>query len=204
MEIKSIKDPSFLKKYNEKELTKLCNDIRDFIVESISKTGGHLASNLGAVELTVALHYVFDSPKDKIIFDVGHQSYTHKILTGRAKDFDKLRQIGGISGYQKRCESIHDPFEAGHTSTSIAASLGFAYTRDLNKEKNDVIAIIGDGALTGGLAFEALNNIETLNTKVIILLNDNSMSISKNVGGLNEFLKKIRMSNSYETVKDNY
>lgn len=204
MEIKSIKDPSFLKKYNEKELTKLCNDIRDFIVESISKTGGHLASNLGAVELTVALHYVFDSPKDKIIFDVGHQSYTHKILTGRAKDFDKLRQIGGISGYQKRCESIHDPFEAGHTSTSIAASLGFAYTRDLNKEKNDVIAIIGDGALTGGLAFEALNNIETLNTKVIIVLNDNSMSISKNVGGLNEFLKKIRISNSYETVKDNY
>ena len=204
MEIKSIKDPSFLKKYNEKELTKLCNDIRDFIVESISKTGGHLASNLGAVELTVALHYVFDSPKDKIIFDVGHQSYTHKILTGRAKDFDSLRQIGGISGYQKRCESIHDPFEAGHTSTSIAASLGFAYTRDLNNEKNDVIAIIGDGALTGGLAFEALNNIETLNTKVIIVLNDNSMSISKNVGGLNEFLKKIRMSNSYETVKDNY
>ena len=204
MEIKSIKDPSFLKKYNEKELTKLCNDIRDFIVESISKTGGHLASNLGAVELTVALHYVFDSPKDKIIFDVGHQSYTHKILTGRAKDFDSLRQIGGISGYQKRCESIHDPFEAGHTSTSIAASLGFAYTRDLNNEKNDVIAIIGDGALTGGLAFEALNNIETLNTKVIIVLNDNSMSISKNVGGLNEFLKKIRMSNSYETAKDNY
>ena len=204
MEIKSIKDPSFLKKYNEKELTKLCNDIRDFIVESISKTGGHLASNLGAVELTVALHYVFDSPKDKIIFDVGHQSYTHKILTGRAKDFDSLRQIGGISGYQKRCESIHDPFEAGHTSTSIAASLGFAYTRDLNNEKNDVIAIIGDGALTGGLDFEALNNIETLNTKVIIVLNDNSMSISKNVGGLNEFLKKIRMSNSYETAKDNY
>ena len=204
MEIKNIKDPSFLKKYNKKELIILSNKIRNFIIENVSKTGGHLASNLGSVELTVALHYVFDSPKDKFIFDVGHQSYTHKILTGRSKDFDRLRQFGGISGYQKRSESIHDPFEAGHTSTSIAASLGFAYTRDLNKEKHDVIAIIGDGALTGGLAFEALNNIETLNTKVIIILNDNSMSISKNVGGLNEFLKKIRMSKSYETVKDNY
>lgn len=204
MEIKDIKDPKFLKKYNNSQLEELCCDIRTFLLDNISKTGGHLASNLGAVELTVALHYVFSSPYDKFIFDVGHQSYTHKILTGRASSFNTLRQFGGISGYQKREESLHDPFEAGHTSTSIAAALGFAYTRDLNKEKNDVIAIIGDGALTGGLAFEALNNIENINSKIIIVLNDNTMSISKNVGGLSEFLGKIRTSNSYIYAKDKY
>ena len=204
MRIQEIKDPRFLKKYNEKELNELCTDIRKFIINSVSKTGGHLASNLGVVELTVALHYVFTSPYDKFIFDVGHQSYTHKILTGRADKFNTLRQYGGMSGFQKRDESIHDPFESGHTSTSIAAALGFAYVRDLNKEKNDVIAIIGDGSLTGGLAFEALNNIENLNTKVIIVLNDNSMSISKNVGGLSKFLKKIRISNSYDLAKKGY
>ena len=148
--VKDIKNPQFLKKYNSEELNELCQDIRKFIIDNLAKTGGHLASNLGAVELTVALHYVFNSPVDKLIFDVGHQSYTHKILTGRADKFTTLRQFGGISGYQKRCESEHDPFEAGHSSTSIAAALGFAYARDLNKEKNDVVAIIGDGALTGG------------------------------------------------------
>lgn len=204
MKIQEIKDPKFLKKYNEKQLNELCTDIRKFIIDSVSKTGGHLASNLGVVELTVALHYVFTSPYDKFIFDVGHQSYTHKILTGRADRFNTLRQYGGMSGFQKRDESVHDPFESGHTSTSIAAALGFAYARDLNKEKNDVIAIIGDGSLTGGLAFEALNNIENLNTKVIIILNDNSMSISKNVGGLSKFLKKIRISNSYDLAKKGY
>lgn len=204
MEIKDIKDPKFLKKYNNSQLEELCCDIRTFLLDNISKTGGHLASNLGAVELTVALHYVFNSPYDKFIFDVGHQSYTHKILTGRASSFNTLRQFGGLSGYQKREESLHDPFEAGHTSTSIAAALGFAYARDLNKEKNDVIAIIGDGALTGGLAFEALNNIENINSKIIIILNDNTMSISKNVGGLSEFLGKIRTSNSYLYAKDKY
>ena len=169
MKITDIKDPSFLKKYNKKELDGLCIDIRKFLIENLSKTGGHLASNLGIVELTVALHYIFDSPKDKFIFDVGHQSYVHKILTGRADKFDKLRQIDGISGFQKRKESIHDPFEAGHSSTSIAAALGFAYARDLDKKKNDVIAIIGDGALTGGLALEALNNIDNLGSKVIVV-----------------------------------
>ena len=204
MKITDIKDPKFLKKLKLEELNVLCSDIRKFVIDNLSKTGGHVASNLGIVELTVGLHYVFNSPQDKIIFDVGHQSYIHKILTGRANKFSSLRQLGGISGYQKRKESAHDPFEAGHSSTSIAAALGFAYARDLNKEKNEVIAVIGDGSLTGGLAFEALNNIETLNTKVIIILNDNEMSISKNVGGLSQFLKKVRLSNSYETAVVKY
>ena len=204
MEIIDIKNPKFLKKYSIEQLNVLCSEIREFIIENLSKTGGHVASNLGVVELTVALHYVFNSPKDKIIFDVGHQSYVHKILTGRASKFSSLRQFGGISGYQKRKESEHDPFEAGHSSTSIAAALGFAYVRDLNKEKNDVIAIIGDGSLTGGLAFEALNNVETLKSKVIIILNDNEMSISKNVGGLSKFLKKIRLSHYYENASKKY
>lgn len=204
MQIKEIKDPKFIKKLKTEELNKLCFDIREFLLENLSKTGGHLASNLGIVELTVALHYVFDSPKDKMIYDVGHQSYVHKILTGRASKFVKLRQSGGISGFQKRCESPHDPFEAGHSSTSIAGALGFAYARDLNKEKGDVIAIIGDGSLTGGLALEALNNIDNLKSKVIVILNDNEMSISDNVGGMSKFLKDIRLSKSYQNAKDEY
>lgn len=204
MKITDIKDPKFLKKYNEKQLNDLCKDIRKFIINNLSKTGGHLASNLGIVELTVALHYVFDSPKDKMIYDVGHQSYVHKILTGRADKFDKLRQTDGISGFQKRKESVHDPFEAGHSSTSIAGALGFAYARDLDKKKNEVVAIIGDGSLTGGLALEALNNIDNLGSKVIIVLNDNAMSISQNVGGLSKFLKEVRLSNSYLNVKKEY
>lgn len=204
MNVIDIKEPSFLKKYNTKELNNLCSDIRHFIIEKLSKTGGHLASNLGVVELTVGLHYVFDSPKDKIIFDVGHQSYVHKILTGRANKFNTLRQFGGISGFQKRYESEHDPFEAGHSSTSIAAALGFAYARDLDKKKNDVIAVIGDGSLTGGLAFEALNNVDNLDSKIIIALNDNNMSISKNVGGLSNFFNKVRISDSYIGAKNKY
>lgn len=204
MKITDIKDPKFLKKYNTEELNNLCTDIRTFIIDKLSKTGGHLASNLGIVELTVALHYVFDSPKDKMIFDVGHQSYVHKILTGRADKFDKLRQTDGISGFQKRSESPHDPFEAGHSSTSIAGAMGFAFARDMDKKKNEVIAIIGDGSLTGGLALESLNNIDNLNTKVIIVLNDNTMSISENVGGMSKFLKKVRMSKSYLNAKEEY
>lgn len=204
MKITDIKSPKFLKNYSISQLNTLCSDIREFLIDNLSATGGHLASNLGIVELTVAMHYVFDSPKDKMIFDVGHQSYIHKILTGRADKFTSLRQLGGISGYQKRNESKHDPFEAGHSSTSIAAALGFAYARDLDNEKNDVIAIIGDGSLTGGLAFEALNNIETLKSKVIVILNDNEMSISKNVGGLSNFLKNVRLSHSYETASKSY
>lgn len=204
MKITDIKSPKFLKNYSINQLNTLCSDIREFLIDNLSETGGHLASNLGIVELTVAMHYVFDSPKDKMIFDVGHQSYIHKILTGRADKFSSLRQLGGISGYQKRNESKHDPFEAGHSSTSIAAALGFAYARDLDNEKNDVIAVIGDGSLTGGLAFEALNNIETLKSKVIVILNDNEMSISKNVGGLSKFLKNVRLSHSYETASKSY
>lgn len=204
MKLTDIKDPRFLKKYSVPELNSLCIDIRKFIIENLSKTGGHLASNLGIVELTVGLHYVFDSPDDKFIFDVGHQSYVHKILTGRADKFLKLRQIDGISGFQRREESIHDPFEAGHSSTSIAAALGFAYARDMDKKKNEVIAIIGDGSLTGGLAFEALNNVDNLNSKVIIVLNDNTMSISENVGGLSKFLNNIRLSKSYCIAKKGY
>ena len=204
MKITDIKEPQFLKKHSINELNTLCQEIREFIIKNLAETGGHVASNLGIVELTVALHYVFNSPVDKFIFDVGHQSYVHKILTGRADKFSSLRKLGGISGYQKRKESIHDPFEAGHTSTSIAAALGFAYARDLNKEKNEIIAIIGDGALTGGLALEALNNIDTLKSKVIIVLNDNEMSISKNVGRLSKCLQKIRLSNSYNTVRNSY
>lgn len=204
MELNSIKDPKFVKKLKLEELNELCFDIREFLLENLSKTGGHLASNLGIVELTVALHYVFSSPKDKFIFDVGHQSYVHKILTGRASKFVKLRQSGGISGFQKRNESIHDPFEAGHSSTSIAAALGFAYARDLNKDKGEAIAIIGDGSLTGGLALEALNNIDNLKSKIIVILNDNEMSISNNVGGMSKFLSSIRLSKSYQNVKDEY
>lgn len=204
MKISDIKDPKFLKKYKVDELNVLCQDIRDFIIQNISKTGGHLASNLGIVELTVAMHYVFSSPRDKFIFDVGHQSYVHKILTGRASKFKSLRQLGGISGYQKRIESKHDPFEAGHTSTSIAAALGFAYARDLNKKHHEVVAVIGDGSLTGGLAFESLNNVDNIKSKIIIILNDNKMSISENVGGLNEFLKRIRMSRTYDITSRKY
>ena len=204
MKITDIKNPNFLKKYNEKELNNLCKDIRDFLIDNISKTGGHLSSNLSVVELTVALHYVFNSPVDKIIFDVGHQSYTHKILTGRADKFNTLRKYNGISGFQKRIESIHDPFEAGHSSTSIAAALGFALSRDLDKKNYNVIAVTGDGALTGGLSYEALNNIDNLKSKIIIILNDNSMSISKNIGGINTFLSKIRLSAPYNKAKANY
>ncbi len=204
MEISNITNPNFLKKYNIAELNQLCQDIREFIIDNISITGGHLASNLGVVELTVALHYVFNSPYDKFIFDVGHQSYTHKILTGRANDFKTLRQFNGLSGFQKRCESEHDPFEAGHTSTSIAGALGFAFARDLNHDNYDCIAIIGDGALTGGLAFETLNNVQNLHSKIIIVLNDNGMSISPNVGGLSTFLKDIRISSSYDFAKKSY
>ena len=204
MDIKNISGPEFLKDLDNNELSKLSESIREYIIANVSKTGGHLASNLGAVELTVALHSVFDSPKDKIIFDVGHQCYTHKILTGRANKFDTLRKLDSISGYQKRKESIHDPFEAGHSSTSIAAALGFAYARDLDNGDNEVIAIIGDGSLTGGLAFEALNNIGNIKSKIIIILNDNEMSISKNVGGMSEFLKNIRLSKSYGAAKTGY
>ncbi|MCK5388098.1 MAG: 1-deoxy-D-xylulose-5-phosphate synthase, partial [Candidatus Izimaplasma sp.] len=173
MNLSEIKDPSFLNDLTNKELEELSKKIRTFLIESLSKTGGHLSSNLGVVELTIALHKVFESPKDKFIFDVGHQGYTHKILTGRAKDFDSLRKYNGLSGFLKRSESIHDIYEAGHSSTSIAAASGMEISKKFIGNGNKIIPIIGDGALTGGLAFEALNFLGgQTDQQPIIILND--------------------------------
>lgn len=193
--------PDDLKKMDYDELELLTYEIRDFLVEEVSKTGGHLASNLGAVELTIALHKVFDSPEDKLIWDVGHQSYVHKILTGRAGNFSGLRQMNGMSGFPKSKESPHDIFDTGHSSTSISLGLGLAAARDLKGEDYNVISIIGDGAMTGGIAFEALNNVETLGSKLIVILNDNEMSISKNTGGFSKYLGRLRGSSRYRAMK---
>lgn len=201
MKITDIQSPDQIKNMSVKQLQELAQDIRAFLIESISRTGGHLSSNLGVVELTIALHYVFHSPKDKILFDVGHQSYTHKILTGRAKDFGTLRTYNGLSGFQKRSESIHDPWEAGHSSTSLSAAYGMAIARDLQHEHFEIIPIIGDGALTGGMALEALNNIGVSHKKMIIIFNDNNMSISKNHGAIEKRLTNLRSSYFYRTMK---
>ena len=202
MNVIDIKNPKFLKRMKIKELESLSKDIREFIIEKVSKNGGHLSSNLGVVDLTIAVHKVFDSPKDKIIFDVSHQSYTHKILTGRASKFDTLRKDGGLSGFQKRSESVHDAYEAGHSSTSLSAALGYAIARDKLKKNYNVIAIIGDGSISNGLSYEALNHIGYAKTKLIIILNDNEMSISKNVGALHNSLDKIRSNFKYNTAKN--
>ena len=204
LDIIDIKDPKFLKDLNNRELRQLAKNIRQFLISSVSKTGGHLSSNLGVVELTIALHKVFNAPSDKVFFDVGHQSYIHKILTGRAQDFTTLRQYNGLSGYQKRSESEYDCFEGGHSSTTISAAIGMAIARDLRNEKYSIIPVIGDGALTGGIAWEALNHLGHLQKRVIIILNDNEMSISKNIGGLNNFLDKMRISMPYNKAKQNY
>ncbi len=201
MKIEEIRDPSFLKMLNKRELRLLCEEIRTFLVASVSKTGGHLSSNLGIVELTVALHLMFDSPTDKLLFDVGHQAYIHKILTGRAKDFGTLRQYHGLSGFQKRHESEHDVWEAGHSSTSLSAALGFALARDFQNRNNHVVAVIGDGAFGGGMALEALNHIGAAHTNVIIVLNDNEMSISPNVGAISSLLERLRVSEFYRHSK---
>ncbi len=193
--------PQDLKAMDYDELELLTYEIRDFLVESVSKTGGHLASNLGAVELSIALHKVFDSPKDKLIWDVGHQTYVHKILTGRASGFSGLRQLDGMSGFPKSKESPHDIFDTGHSSTSISLGLGMAVARDLNGEDYNVVSVIGDGAMTGGVAFEALNNVSSLNSKMIVILNDNEMSISKNTGGFPKYLSKLRGSGKYVSIK---
>ena len=179
MKLSEIKSPSDLKKMNVNELNQLCSEIRSTLIETVSKTGGHLSSNLGVVELTVALHYVFDSPKDKIFFDVGHQCYTHKLLTGRYDSFSTLRQFGGISGFEKRCESVHDVWEAGHSSTSLSAAYAMAVARDLNHENYAVVPVIGDGAIASGMSFEALDQIGGSKHNLIIIFNDNNMSISK-------------------------
>ena len=193
--------PKDLKNMTFDELDLLSYQIRDFLIEKISKTGGHLAPNLGVVELTLALHFAFNSPKDKLIWDVGHQSYVHKILTGRAKGFDSLRQFGGMSGFPKVCESPHDVFDTGHSSTAISLAMGMAVSRDLKHDDYSIVAIIGDGAMTGGLAFEGLNNMSESGRRVIVILNDNGMSISPNVGGLAKHLRNLRTSNQYLNIK---
>lgn len=202
MILEKIKKENDIKKLSPQELEVLAEEIREFLIEKISETGGHLASNLGVVELTMALHLAFELPKDKIIWDVGHQSYTHKILTGRKAGFDELRKYGGMSGFPKPGESRCDAFGTGHSSTSISAGLGYAYARDLKGEDYKVISVIGDGALTGGMAFEALNNAAEIKKNFIIVLNDNNMSISENVGGLSNHLNSLRTAESYHELKE--
>lgn len=202
MILDKINKPNDIKKIDPSEYTQLADEIRKFLVEKISKTGGHLASNLGVVELTMALHLVFNLPYDKLIWDVGHQSYTHKILTGRKNQFDELRKFGGMSGFPKRNESDYDAFDTGHSSTSISAGLGYACASEISGQDYHVISVIGDGALTGGMAYEALNNASRLKRNFIIVLNDNKMSISKNVGGISKVLGDIRISNSYYDLKE--
>lgn len=202
MDLMSIKDPSFLKDLNKEQLEELSSDIRRFLIETLSKTGGHIGPNLGVVELTIALHKCFDSPKDKIIWDVGHQSYVHKVLTGRTDQFDTLRQYQGLCGFPKMSESEHDVWETGHSSTSLSAAMGMAIARDVKKEDNYVIPIIGDGALTGGMALEALNHIGHEQKDMIVVLNDNEMSIAPNVGALHNVLGKLRTAGKYHWAKE--
>lgn len=202
MLLTTINDPQDLKKCTQTQLYTLATEIRQFLVETLSKTGGHLGPNLGVVELTLALHYVFDSPKDKLIWDVGHQAYVHKMLTGRREMFPTLRQYKGLCGFPKMVESPHDVWETGHSSTSLSAAMGMATARDLKKEKNHVVAVIGDGALTGGMALEALNHIGHERKNVIVVLNDNEMSIAPNVGALHNYLGKLRSTENYQWAKD--
>jgi len=183
------------------DLNVLSQDIRDFLIDKVSKTGGHIASNLGIVELSIALMRVFDSPKDKIVYDVGHQTYVHKILTGRAEGFDTLRQYKGMSGFPKSRESEHDAYDTGHSSTSISAAYGMAIARDLNGEDHNIVAVIGDGSITGGIVYEALNNIGANKTNINIILNDNGMSIARNVGAMSKYLTKLRSSEKYDQAK---
>lgn len=203
MILEQIKGPEDLKKLTSEELSQLAEEIRAFLIEKISHTGGHLASNLGVVELTIALFRTFDLPEDKIIWDVGHQSYTHKILSGRRMEFDELRQYGGLSGFPKRKESPYDSFDTGHSSTSISAGLGIAQGRDILGEDYKVVSVIGDGALTGGMAYEALNNAARMKKNFIIILNDNKMSISENVGGMSRYLGGLRTGAGYNDLKKN-
>ena len=201
MLLETIEKENDIKKIPLEQMPVLAQEIRDFLLESLSKTGGHLASNLGAVELTMALHYVFSLPKDKIIWDVGHQSYTHKILTGRKDGFKNLRQYGGLSGFPKREESPCDAYDTGHSSTSISAGVGYVCASKVSGEEYHVVSVIGDGALTGGMAYEALNNAANLNKNFVIVLNDNKMSISENVGGISSYLSNLRTAESYTDLK---
>ncbi|MEG0663066.1 MAG: 1-deoxy-D-xylulose-5-phosphate synthase N-terminal domain-containing protein, partial [Anaerovoracaceae bacterium] len=193
--------PIDLKTMSLEEMDLLAIEIRDFLISNISKTGGHLASNLGVVELSIALHKIFDLPKDKIVWDVGHQSYVHKILTGRAGAFTTLRQLNGLSGFPKNAESDFDAFDTGHSSTSISVVSGMAAARDLQGQDYETIAVIGDGALTGGLAYEGLNNLGVSRNKAIVILNDNAMAIGQNTGGISNHLGKLRVSKGYYDLK---
>ena len=197
-----IDSPVDLKNLSLPALQELAEELRQEIVNTVTVTGGHLASNLGVVELTIALHRIFDSPRDKIIWDVGHQSYVHKLLTGRRQRFDSLRQYGGLSGFTSRDESEHDPFGAGHASTSVSAALGMVTARDLAGDDYHVIAVIGDGAITAGMAFEALNQAGHLGSRLIVVLNDNGMSISPTVGAIAKLLDRVRFDQRYRRVKD--
>ena len=197
----SINSPLDLRKLNREDLTILAAELRTFLVESVSKTGGHLASNLGVVELTIALHYVFNTPDDRLVWDVGHQTYPHKILTGRRKDFVNLRKPNGIAGFPRRCESEYDTFGTGHSSTSISAALGMAIAAKLAGLERRSVAIIGDGAMTAGMAFEALNNAGDMDANLLVILNDNDMSISNNVGALNNYLARLLSGRFYDTVR---
>lgn len=201
MLLEQIQNPNDIKKIKPQDYQQLAQEIREFLIQKISVTGGHLGSNLGAVELTMALHLALNLPEDKVIWDVGHQSYTHKILSGRKDGFDGLRQYGGMSGFPKRKESDFDAFDTGHSSTSISAGLGMVMARDLKQEKHTIISVIGDGSLTGGMAYEALNNAAKLETNYIVVLNDNNMSISENVGGMSKYLNSIRTADSYLDLK---
>lgn len=202
MFLEKIENTNDIKQISPENYNALAEEIRQFLIQSISVTGGHLGSNLGAVELTMALHLFLNLPEDKIIWDVGHQSYTHKILTGRREGFENLRKYGGISGFPKRKESDCDCFDTGHSSTSISAGLGMVKARDLKGEKNTIVSVIGDGSLTGGMAYEALNNASRLDTNFIIILNDNNMSISENVGGVSKYLNNIRTADMYLGLKE--
>ena len=199
--LEKIKSSADLKKLNHDELQSLCAEVRRELIQTVSENGGHLASNLGVVELTVALHRVFDTPGDKIVFDVGHQSYVHKMITGRYEKFGSLRKYGGISGFPKRDESEYDCFETGHASTAISAALGLARARDFRKENHHVIALTGDGAMTGGMCYEALNDAGNTDTQLTVILNDNEMSIAPNVGALSSYLTHLRISSGYQSAK---
>ncbi|RNA68988.1 1-deoxy-D-xylulose-5-phosphate synthase [Alteribacter keqinensis] len=202
MDLTKIKDPEFLKNYSNEDLEDLAKDIREFLISKLSVTGGHLGPNLGVVELSLKLHQLFESPKDKFLWDVGHQAYVHKILTGRADQFDTLRQYKGLCGFPKRSESMHDVWETGHSSTSLSGAMGMAVARDLKGTDENVVAIIGDGALTGGMALEALNHIGHEQTDLIVVLNDNEMSIAPNVGALHNMLGRMRTAGKYQKAKE--
>ncbi len=203
MKLTDIQSPSQLKTLSEQELKALAEDIREEIIRTVSVNGGHLASNLGAVELTIALHRVFDCPQDQLVFDVGHQCYPHKLLTGRSRDFSTLRKLDGVCGFPRREESEYDAFNTGHASTAISAALGMARARDMRGEKHRIVAVVGDGALTGGMCYEALNDAGSLNTPFMVVLNDNGMSISRNVGALSKQLTRLRISRGWLGVKKN-